>query len=53
MSWVDHCLVAGNKEAVKTAKPQMKDPFDGNDVSKPKEHLGREVTSTVKSGRSL
>jgi hypothetical protein len=43
ISWVDHCLVVGNKKAVDQAKQQMKKRFDCNDVSELKEYIGCKV----------
>jgi hypothetical protein len=43
MSWVDDCLVAGNQKAVATAKQQMKNRFDCDDVGELRECVGCKV----------
>jgi hypothetical protein len=40
ISWVDDCLVVGNREAVKKAKQQMKDHFDCGNDGNLKEYVG-------------
>ena len=46
LTWIDDCLVAGNKQGVKAAKEQMKARFDCDDIGELTEYVGCKVECT-------
>jgi hypothetical protein len=50
ISWVDDCLICGNKEGVQEAKAQMMDRFDCDEVGELKEYVGCKIDRDTKEG---
>ena len=43
LTWIDDCLIAGDKKGVKAAKEQMKQRFECDDVGSLTEYVGCKV----------
>jgi hypothetical protein len=50
LSWVDDCLICGNKEGVEKAKKQMMDRFDCDEVGELKEYVGCKIDRDLTEG---
>jgi hypothetical protein len=50
LSWVDDCLICGNKEGAEKAKKQMIDRFDCDEVGELKECVGCEIDRALEDG---
>jgi hypothetical protein len=46
LSWIDDCLLVGNKGGVLAAKEQMKSRFDCDDISELTEYVGCKIERT-------